>query len=102
MFNSGKLGNKLCTDVHEVVDMSQINLNTTPEFERDLREIMGILGVNNKSSVIRKAVEEYLTALKKSKAKHDFSAWIGAGISENMNPAPKFSSNDALWEKDGR
>jgi Arc/MetJ-type ribon-helix-helix transcriptional regulator len=54
----------------------QLNLNTTPEFERDLEALMKTRGLKSKSEAIRAAVHEARQA-KDPPLKRDLSGLIG-------------------------
>ena len=56
--------------------MPQLNLNVTPEFERDLEALMKARGLKNKSDAIRLAVREARLA-PNPPLKLDLSALIG-------------------------
>ena len=56
--------------------MAQINLHTTPEFERDLVALMKARRLRSKSEAIRVAVRE-AAAPYTAAAQHDLSALIG-------------------------
>lgn len=76
--------------------MSQINLHTTPAFERALAKLMKLRGLRSKSEAIRAAVEEAAQrAARRPSA--DFREWIGLGKTAADGPAPRFSSDDDLW-----
>ncbi len=76
--------------------MSQINLHTTPAFERALARVMRIRRIATKSEAIRVAVEE-LAARETRRRPGDFHSWIGLGARVPPNPAPRFGSDDDLW-----
>lgn len=79
--------------------MSQININVTPEFEKNLKEYMKHRGITQKSEAIRKAVGETVEKIKEQKKPYDFSRLLGCGLKGPLNPNPKFKSDDELWEK---
>jgi hypothetical protein len=56
--------------------MKQINLNVTPEFERDLRQYMKLRKLDRKSDAIRWAIREALSR-ESGSADYDFRAWLG-------------------------
>lgn len=80
------------------IGMGQLNINLTPEFERDLKSYMKKKGLSQKSEAIRQAVKEAL-ALKGEK-KIDFSSWIGLALKYPQNPNPRFKTDDDLWGDD--
>jgi Arc/MetJ-type ribon-helix-helix transcriptional regulator len=57
--------------------MSQINLHTTPEFERDLDILMRTRGMKNKSEAIRCAVREAAASVQPTDASSDWHALRG-------------------------
>lgn len=76
--------------------VSQINLHTTPGFERALAKLMKLRGLKSKSEAIRAAVEEAAQrAARKPSA--DFREWIGLGKAGPDAPPPRFASDDDLW-----
>lgn len=76
--------------------MSQINLHTTPRFERALARLMKLRGLRSKSEAIRAAVEEAAQrAARRPSA--DFREWIGLGKRGPGDAPPRFSSDDDLW-----
>jgi hypothetical protein len=77
--------------------MAQINLNTTPEFERQLATLMRLKSIPTKSEAIRMAVAEQAKAAQMSQRRRDFSALVG--ILKPEQPA-RFADDDALWAKD--
>jgi len=76
--------------------MRQLNLNVTPEFERDLRQYMKRKGIANKSAAIRSAVRE-AAARVRSHPGTDFRSLIGIALKAPLNPNPKFRTEDDLW-----
>jgi Arc/MetJ-type ribon-helix-helix transcriptional regulator len=77
--------------------MKQINVNVTPDFDRDLRRLMQARRIGTKSDAIRQAVHE-AAERKRAAADFDFHAWIGAGLEAGpLNKKPKFKSHDELW-----
>jgi hypothetical protein len=79
--------------------VAQINLHTTPEFERALARLMKLRGLATRSQAIRAAVEE-AAARADSGPRPDFMTWIGASLVGPENAAPRFASNADLW-RDG-
>jgi mRNA-degrading endonuclease YafQ of YafQ-DinJ toxin-antitoxin module len=76
--------------------MKQLNLNVTPEFERDLKLFMKRKGIKRKSDAIRTALRELaLRATPKSNC--DFHALLGIGLKAPLNPNPRFKTEDELW-----
>jgi hypothetical protein len=76
--------------------MPQLNLNVTPEFERDLRRFMRAKGITKKSDAIRQALHEAV-AKAGSASRSDFRSWLGLGLKVPLNPKPRFSNEDELW-----
>jgi hypothetical protein len=77
------------------VCMKQLNLNVTPEFERDLKLFMKRKGIKRKSDAIRYAIRE--AASRTNVPKTDFRSWIGVAAKDAPNPNPRFKSEDDLW-----
>ena len=84
-----------------VMYMSQINLHTTPTFERALARLMRLRRIGTKSEAIRLAVEE-LAARERRRRPGGFQSWIGAASQAPLNPAPRFTSDHDLWESPSR
>ena len=76
--------------------MKQLNLNVTPEFERDLRHFMNKKGIARKSDAIRRALHE-AAARTQATTDFDFHSWIGLALKAPLNPKPRFQSEDDLW-----
>ena len=76
--------------------MRQLNLNVTPEFERDLRRLMRQRGISNKSDAIRGAVAD-AAARHAANMNCDFRSWLGLGLKAPLNPKPRFHGEDDLW-----
>jgi len=76
--------------------MRQLNLNVTPEFERDLRRFMREKGIAKKSDAIRQALHEAV-AKGGGSSRSDFRSWLGLGLKAPLNPKPRFRSEDELW-----
>jgi hypothetical protein len=77
--------------------MSQINLHTTPAFEKALARLMRVRRIATKSEAIRLAVEE-AAAREMRRAPGGLRALIGAATRAPLNPRPQFDSDDELWE----
>jgi len=80
--------------------MSQLNINLTPQFEKELLEYMKQAKITQKSEAIRQALHEAVEQLKSKKREVDFSRWLGMGLKAPQNPNPRFKTHDDLWEKD--
>ena len=76
--------------------MGQININVTPELERNLARLMRARGIATKSEAIRVAVEECARAATAGNA--DFEEWLGLGLARPENPERRFATHDDLWE----
>jgi len=76
--------------------MRQLNLNVTPEFERDLRQFMKKKGIKSKSDAVRQAMRE-AAARTETNSTFDFRALLGLGLKAPLNPKPRFKSEDDLW-----
>lgn len=76
--------------------MRQLNLNVTPEFDRDLRRLMKRQGIVSKSDAIRLAVHE-AASRSAAGALTDFRSWLGLALRGPLNPKPRFRSEDDLW-----
>jgi hypothetical protein len=76
--------------------MRQLNLNVTPEFDKDLRRFMKQRGIARKSDAIRLALRE-AAARTKANSNDDFRSWLGMGLKSPLNPKPRFRSEDDLW-----
>lgn len=81
--------------------MAQINLHVTPEFEQALRRLVRLRGLPSKSEAIRSAVLEALEREAERRPPTDFRGWLGAATAAPLNPSPRFSSEDELWEPSG-
>jgi hypothetical protein len=75
--------------------MKQLNLNVTPEFERDLKLFMKRKDIKRKSDAIRCAIRE--AASRTVVPKTDFRSWIGVAAKDLPNPNPRFKTEDDLW-----
>ena len=82
--------------------MSQLNLHVKPDFERDLARLMRLRGLPTKSAAIRLAVRETLERVERAGSRTDFASWRGAALAAELNPNPRFTSDDDLWSADGR
>lgn len=79
--------------------MSQLNLHMTVAFEQELKKLMQVKAIKTKSEAIRMAVKESLERATYQNKKFDFSKWQGLATQTPINPNPRFSSDDELWEK---
>ena len=77
--------------------MAQLNINITPEFEKDLNKLMKSKQLKTKAETIRIAVKECLDQTMQKKNLVDFNTWIGKGNKKPTNKNPKFKSEDDLW-----
>jgi hypothetical protein len=71
-----------------VVCLKQLNLNVTPELERDHRRFMKEKGITQKSDAIRQALHEAV-ARAKTNAACDFRGWLGLGLKAPLNSKPR-------------
>jgi hypothetical protein len=76
--------------------MAQLNLNTTPSFERALARFMRVRGIRSKSEAIRVAVEECAAAA--TRGTTDFESWLGLGARAPLNPRPRFATHADVWK----
>jgi hypothetical protein len=79
------------------VNMAQLNINMTDQFSANLRKYMRLRGIKNKSEAIRIAVKEGIERILYESKPCDFKQWIGYGKKVDLNPTPKFSSDEDLW-----
>jgi hypothetical protein len=76
--------------------MKQLNLNVTPEFDRDLRLYMKRRNMTSKSDAIRTAIRE--AAQSGSNAQqYDYRAWLGMALKAPLNQRRRFRGEDDLW-----
>jgi len=78
-----------------MVHVKQLNLNVTPEFDKDLRLYMQRRGIKRKSEAIRMALREAVA--RENAAGCDFRAWLGLGLKAPFRSKPRFQSEDELW-----
>lgn len=78
--------------------MSQLNINMTPQFEKDIRAYMKLKSIKYKSQALRAAVADCLKAPQKQPAT-DFRSWLGAANKGKQSPNPRFKTHAQLWEK---
>ena len=76
--------------------MKQLNLNVTPEFERDLESFMKSRRIARKSEALRQALREAAERLA-GEAEYDFRAWLGLGLKFPPARKRRFRSEDDLW-----
>ena len=76
--------------------MRQLNLNVTPEFERDLRQFMKLRRITRQTEAIRLALREAV-ARASTGGDYDFRAWLGLGLKAPLRRKPRFKSEDDLW-----
>lgn len=76
--------------------MSQINLHTTPDFERALARLMKARRFSTKSEAIRVAVQE-ATERAVRRSTPAFDGWLGQGNQAPIAPSPRFRTDDDLW-----
>ena len=79
-----------------MICMRQLNLNVTPEFERDLRTYMRSRSISRKSEAIRQAVRDAV-ARSGNGSEYDFRSWLGFGLQAPLRRKRRFLSEDELW-----
>lgn len=77
--------------------MAQLNINLTPEFERDLALFMRMRNIRTKSEAIRTAVREGVQRSQRASPQVDFSSWIGMARGRKRGRRPRFRTDDDLW-----
>ena len=77
--------------------MPQLNINMTPEFEKDLKQLMKSRQLKTKAETIKIAVKECLDRSILKKAPTDFKKWLGRGKEKAENKTRLFKSDDDLW-----
>jgi Arc/MetJ-type ribon-helix-helix transcriptional regulator len=77
--------------------MGQMNLNVTPDFERQLSRLMRLRRLPSKSEAIRVAVREAVERETRAGRETRFSAWLGLAKQGRANPRPRFAGHDDLW-----
>lgn len=77
--------------------MKQINLNVTPEFEKDLQRYMKKKGIPQKSEALRQALREAVQRLEKLAGTTDFQGWRGMALKTPLADRPRFKTEDDLW-----
>ncbi len=82
--------------------MKQMNLNVTPDFERDLRRYMKKRGIGHKSEAVRQAVREALEHLEAAAGATDFRLWLGFGLRAEQRTTRRFHDEDDLWSSTPR
>jgi metal-responsive CopG/Arc/MetJ family transcriptional regulator len=78
--------------------MSQLNINITPDFEKDLKRYMKKKGLKQKSQAIRSALRDASDLLEVKEMGEDYHAWLGVGLKVSPRSKPRFASDDDLWE----
>lgn len=79
-----------------LICMRQININVTPEFEKDLQRLMKLRKYRTQSEAIRTAVHEAAKPAARTKP-GSLRQLLGAALKAPMNPKPRFQSEDDLW-----
>ena len=77
--------------------MTQLNINLTPDFEKDLKNYMKEKGCSQKSEAVRLALHEAVERLKGQKIKTNYKVWRGIALMVSQNPKPRFKNDDNLW-----
>lgn len=78
--------------------MSQININITREFAKDLEELMKFAGIKSKSDAIRLAVHDMLNKVKSKRKSKNFRSLLGMGLKAPVR-TKGLLDEDSLWEK---
>ena len=81
--------------------MKQLNLNVTPEFERDLRQLMKQRKIRTKSDAVRQALRDAV-AKRDTAGEYDFRSWLGMALKAPLRRSPRFRSEDDLWSQTPR
>jgi len=76
--------------------MRQLNLNVTPEFERDLLAYMKRKKITRKSEAVRQALHEAVAGSGAARP-YDFRPWLGLALKAPLRSKPRFRSEDELW-----
>ena len=79
--------------------MAQLNINVTPDFERDLKRFMRLRRLRTKSEAIRIAIREAVERSLGAAGEQDFSSWIGIARGKLPGHETRFMSDDELWSK---
>ncbi len=77
--------------------MSQLNLNVTAEFSKDLAQYMKHTGIRQKSEAIRKAVREATEHALAAAQGRDFNEWLGLANAAPRSKTPRFNDDNDLW-----
>jgi hypothetical protein len=80
------------------VQVSQLNINVTPEFERALQRLMRLRGITSKSEAVRVAVIEAAERQRVGARVDAIRALRGAGLRAPLQRRPKFRTEDDLWK----
>lgn len=81
-----------------MICMRRLNLNVTPEFERDLRTYMKSRSISRKSEAIRQALRD-AAARSGNGGEYDFRSWLGLGLRAPLRRKRRFLSEDDLWSQ---
>lgn len=79
----------------------QIKITVTPEFEKKLKAYMKRKGIKQKSEAIRRVVSDAVGKTSPEKKAYDWDRLVGIGLKAPLNPNPRFTNEDDLWEKKG-
>ena len=77
--------------------MPQLNINMTPEFEKDLKQLMKNRQLKTKAETIKIAIKECLDRTMLKQTRTDFKQWLGRGKEKAENNTRRFKSDDDLW-----
>ncbi|MEK7748222.1 MAG: hypothetical protein AAB300_04020 [Nitrospirota bacterium] len=78
--------------------MKQLNINITPQFEKDLKLYMKRSNLTQKSEAIRLAIEESAARLKKTDSQMEYRAWLGLDLKAPLSAKLRFKNENDLWE----
>ena len=81
--------------------MSQLNINLTAAFERDLKRYMQARGIATKSEAVRAAVQEALQAATR-KPKVAIKDLLGVAVPADPSPKSKWLNKNDLWDNHAR
>lgn len=84
--------------MYYVQPVAQLNINTTPSFEKALQRLMRLRGLTSKSEAVRLAVEEAAERAASRRTGRDFEKLWRLGLKVPQNPKPRFTSHDDLWK----
>lgn len=80
--------------------MGQLNMQLTPEFQRDLERAMKKLGARTKSEAIRRAVEEAARKPAGGAPRVSWLALLESARTETRRKTRRFASHADVWRDD--